>query len=225
MFRLLAVIMFLISFNSYCLTVKEQVAVKIKQDHEVTDNSYTKARELLFGRVFLSKDLTLTDVYCNKVFYAKDGVGEMKIPNPSLVNCEHTWPKSKFNKNQSYNAQLTDLHHLFPTVSRVNSIRSNHPFGEVSSGSISGCEISSYSNGIFEPPTEHKGNVARAMFYFSIRYDINIDQDQERFFREWDKIDPADIEEKRIDKVIEEIQGNSNPFVQYSGLVDKIEDF
>ena len=35
----------------------------------------------------------------------------------------------------------------------------------------------------FEPPAEHKGNVARAIFYFSVRYKMKVTPTQEAFLK------------------------------------------
>ena len=48
------------------------------------------------------------------------------------MNTEHTWPQSK----GATGAAKSDLHHLFPTDSKANSIRGNHPFGIVT-GAVS----------------------------------------------------------------------------------------
>ena len=61
-----------------------------------------------------------------------DHLGPMKSPYHRFINTEHTWPKSKFKGTRHpYAIMLSDLHHLFPTNSEVNSTRSSWPFGEV----------------------------------------------------------------------------------------------
>ena len=46
----------------------------------------------------------------------------------SGVNCEHTWPQSQFGRAEP---MKSDLHHLFPTESRVNSARTHLRFGNI----------------------------------------------------------------------------------------------
>ena len=77
----------------------------------------------------------------------------------------------------------------------------------------------------FEPPANHKGNVARALFYFSLRYDLRIKPYEEMVLRQWNILDPVDSEEVRRNTLIEKIQGNRNPFVDDSELVNLISDF
>ena len=68
----------------------------------------------------------------------------------------------------------------------MNATRGNHIFGVVNKDdSHVKCSVSRSGLGsagsatIFEPPDHHKGHVARAIFYFSIRYDIPISLDEE----------------------------------------------
>ena len=77
----------------------------------------------------------------------------------------------------------------------------------------------------FEPPVEHKGNVARALFYFAVRYDMRIAAHEEFFLRQWNVIDPVDDEEIARNNEIERLQGNRNPFIDDAALVELIEDF
>ena len=97
-------------------------------------------------------------------------------------------------------------------------------------GEIKDCELSSIGKmpsgqKVFQPPRSHRGNVARAMFYFSVRYKIAIDPIQEHYLREWHNADPVDSKELLRNDRIREIQGNSNPFIEYPSLVGKIQDF
>tara|TARA_Y100000385_G_C12769745_1_gene498765 strand:+ start:106 stop:387 length:282 start_codon:yes stop_codon:yes gene_type:complete len=77
----------------------------------------------------------------------------------------------------------------------------------------------------FEPVDIHKGNVARAMFYFSIRYKKNLSKEQETLFRSWNTQDPVDTQEQLRNDRIEKIQGNRNPFIDNDALVEQIESF
>jgi endonuclease I len=148
--------------------------------------------------------------------------------NPMPINCEHTIPQSFFGKSEP---MRSDIHHLFPTYSNWNSRRSNYPFAEINdsqtthwmietseSSSIPSSNIDAYSEYAsqqFEPPEAHKGNVARAVFYFYTMYpsydmsrvgDINL-------FYQWHLQDPVDADEIARNEGIFQYQGNRNPFV------------
>lgn len=196
--------------------------------------SYKQARRHLFGEIYLEKkgsSYRITDVYCEEDFTSSVGVGPGRIPNPNKLNCEHTWPQSRFNGRQSRSAQKSDLHHLFPTESRANSTRGNILFGEVDGDALSGCMASERGDDIyeghnaFEPPKNHRGNVARALFYFSVRYKIGIPDEEEVHLRRWHEQDPIDADEVSRHEKIYKIQGNRNPFIDDPDLADRITNF
>lgn len=201
---------------------------------EHTSLGYRQARVHLFGQLHLDGDqqsgYSVKGVYCEKDF--KNGVGPNTIPNSNVLNCEHTWPQSKFQGFHSKGMQKSDLHHLFPTDSRINSMRGNYEFAEVDYERESYCSSARFggNNGdhsdyYFEPPKDHRGNVARALFYFSVRYQIRISKLQEYYLKKWHQEDPVDpFEEWRNDQ-IEELQGSRNPFIDLPQLVHNISDF
>lgn len=213
-----------------------------------TSLGYKGARRYLFGDLDLKKDehgdYYVKDVYCEQIFDNDDfsssnGLGPMQIPDSNVLNCEHTWPQSRFVGGFSNEMQKSDLHHLFSTSSKANSVRGNNPFAEVSYGQnpMSGCTTSEFgkankvpgadstSSIYFEPPDFHKGNVARALFYFSVRYSAKIDPVQEYYFRKWHAEDPVDQEERDRNDRINEVQGNRNPFIDHPEFVERISDF
>lgn len=141
-------------------------------------------------------------------------------PNASDMNVEHTWPQSL----GATGIAKSDLHHLFPSDSRANGIRGNNPFAYVSDpeweqgGSKSG-------NRSFEVRPEQRGNTARGMFYFAIRYGKRIDPRQEETLKRWHKEDPVDEAEKERNNKIQNIQHNRNPFIDRPDFVEMISDF
>ncbi|WP_127718140.1 endonuclease I family protein [Halobacteriovorax sp. HLS] len=192
---------------------------------------YKGARKVLFGKLHLeesSNGYYVKDVYCRKEITNRDTkIGPNLIPNSNIMNCEHTWPQSKFTNKFDNETQKSDLHHLYPTDSRANSIRGNYDFSNVGSGELNNCEASRSEGhgGKFEPPTEHKGNVARALFYFSVRYQIEINAQQEKVLRQWHNQDPVDAEEMERNEGIYTVQQNRNPFIDFPHLVDSIQNF
>lgn len=147
------------------------------------------------------------------------------VPSPKVMNVEHTWPQSE----GAHGFAKSDLHHLFPTSSSTNSMRSSLPFCNVNivkwEADQSKRGLNFYGEHCFEPPSGHKGNVARALFYFAIRYEASIDPHQESYLREWHKKDPVDLDEVERNKLIYNYQNNTNPFVDNAELVDLIIDF
>lgn len=163
------------------------------------------------------------DVYCDMT---------RPLSKKSSINVEHTWPQSRFSRAYDKSLQKSDLHHLFPTDEGVNRTRGNHPFGEVDTDlETLGCEGPRFGLGtsgaqeIFEPPQNHKGNVARALFYFSIRYELSISKSEEEVLRQWHQEDPVDEDEINRNNKIFELQRNRNPFIDFPNLETKISDF
>ncbi|AHI06429.1 putative secreted nuclease [Bdellovibrio bacteriovorus W] len=201
---------------------------------------YDRARIFMMGVYYLTKTnkgYAIYDVYCdtNKTtedFIHGNGPGPKNIPDGEILNTEHTWPQSRFSRRFDKNMQKSDLHHLYPTDSDMNSVRGNNPFGEVAKDSrVLECPASrtgkstSGSEEVFEPPKNHKGNVARALFYFSVRYEMPLGKNQEAFLRKWHKEDPVNEEEIRRNDFIQSVQGNRNPFIDHPELVDRIDKF
>lgn len=200
--------------------------------------TYTEARVKLFNVLDLQKDAKghfVKGVYCDDKFYhyRQNETPGIKIPDGNIMNTEHTWPQSKFNRAFPETTQKTDLHHLYPSYSKINAERGNYPFAEVIPSPIKlFCTMSQLGKAsntglgvYFEPSDDHKGNVARSMFYFSTRYKLAIDPVQEYYLRQWHILDPVDANEKTRHEKIVTIQKNRNPFIDDPGLVNQILDF
>lgn len=201
---------------------------------------YDAARKFLFGYFYLiphDSGYGVQEMYCDRVYTTPDFTrGNLPspgmVPDNTIINVEHTWPQSRFTGKHPKEMQKSDLHHLFPTDSQMNSLRGNTTFGEVDRDlQKTKCAASKFGPGksggreIFEPPQSHKGRVARALFYFSIRYDIPISAEEEMALRKWNKEQPIDEKEIARNDEIFKAQGNRNPFVDYPGLADEIQDF
>ncbi len=195
---------------------------------------YEAARKIMFGELDKLQDERGTyvlDVYCGKKFYFRnlEEVGSMH----DRVNIEHTWPQSKFNGAYPKDLQKSDMHHLYLTDSQANSTRGNTPFGLVSSEEDrmggEGCRNSMMGlisgNEVYTPPARHRGNVARALFYFSMHYNLSISSAEETSLRRWHKEDPIDQAEITRHERIAKHQKIRNPFVDHPEIVDIIRDF
>ena len=78
---------------------------------------------------------------------------------------------------------------------------------------------------MFDVRPERRGDIARAHFYFSVRYLKPISSVEEPTLREWNKSDPPDERERARNDAIEALQRNRNPFIDRPDLVDQIDDF
>ncbi len=145
-------------------------------------------------------------------------------------NTEHSWP-------QSFGADVeparSDLHHLFPSEELANNRRSNHPFGETictttgCTWTEAGSELGLGNEGtnVFQVRAKYRGDIARAQFYFAVRYGYPIDATVEATLRAWNDEDPVDEHEHIRNERIRIYQNNRNPFVDRSDFVDAISDF
>ncbi|MEM7039378.1 MAG: endonuclease, partial [Bacteroidota bacterium] len=197
-----------------------------------TQLGYLEARRKLYNFID-NHNNTIVDAYSGFVkTWTYGGTGT----NPQPINCEHTVPQSYF----AYAEPMkSDLHHLFPVHSSTNSSRSNHPFGEIDNNLTSKWwfngtsqttiptsgidDFSEYYSGTFEPREDHKGNAARAVFYFYTMYPTqagNITQigDLEVLYK-WHLSDPVDPDEIMRNDLIEAFQGDRNPYIDFPELV------
>lgn len=148
----------------------------------------------------------------------------------SLINTEHSWPQSD---GAGSSPAQGDLHHLFPSYSVANSRRSSFQFGETEcvgtecTWAESGSELGPDASGqtVFQVRPEYRGDIARAHFYFSVRYERSIPNDEETVLKAWNTQDPPSERERERNDAIEGIQNNRNPFVDYPSMANRIDDF
>ena len=218
-------------WNEYRIEIKNMTL----KSHKPLTN-YSRSRKYIMQEIHLKSDAEgyyVHDVYCNINY--RERVAPDSMPSSGLINIEHTMPKKNFNDDLSYFEQVSDLHNLYPTNSKANSVRGHKDFSDLSgnatSSSLEGCSASKYGYNFdagakgFEPPSEQKGNVARALFYFSVRYDITIGEHEEALMRLWNILDPVDSFERSRNDKIEKIQGNRNPFIDDAQYADLISNF
>jgi len=201
--------------------------------------SYGDAKDELFGEIDNHQD-SLTCVYTGLTIYIDPGSDPSSYAESRGINTEHTWPQSKGASGQA----RADMHHLFPTRDVTNSARGSLAFGEVYDPHadrwwrldydidyVPFTHIDEYSeeqqNVRFEPREDHKGNVARAMFYFYTMYQEQADSADPYFFskqksalRDWHALDPVDAwEATRTELIAVHQDQKPNPFVVDTTLV------
>ena len=166
---------------------------------------------------------TLECVYTGRRAYVPNRAGA----NAVSFNCEHTWPQSFFNEADP---MVSDVNHLYPTDNNANNVRSNYPFGFVVSGityNTGGSKLGKdYENAtVFEPRDVHKGNVARSLFYFAVKYGNQggfMSGKMDAALRQWNVSDPVDANEMTRNTRIKQYLNVRNPFIDHPELVDRI---
>jgi len=131
-------------------------------------------------------------------------------PDGSVLNIEHTWPQSE---GADREPARCDLHHLFPTTPDSNNARGNLPFGVVTDQVVWEQGGSRASRTTFEPRESHKGDVARAMLYFALRYDRVLPASQRVTFARWHREHPPGDDDRSRSATVARWQGAPNPFV------------
>ncbi|KFC22549.1 endonuclease I [Epilithonimonas lactis] len=172
-------------------------------------------------------------------------------------NREHMMPQSSF--NNAY-PMYSDLFFVIPTDARINQLRSNYPYGKAGStvyynftnGSkqaLNGTPNATYTGRVYEPVDEFKGDVARSLLYFAVRYEGKLgnfnfttnandptkdqnplDGSEEKAYEnwyiamllDWHQQDPVSQREIDRNNSVFNIQKNRNPFVDHPEWVSTI---
>lgn len=206
------------TFNQFGLELKNSLKQYLLGHNVLT---YKEAREKMFGEI---------DNYNGKVecIYTGRQIETTGIPDIGQTgfNTEHTWPQAYFNEGDTI--ARSDIFHLYPSDETANSKRANYPFGNVVQvqWQNSGSKLGKNQTGetVFEPRDESKGNIARSMFYFALRYDNphNFLNTQEKTLREWFYLDKVDSIEILRNQKISSIQNRYNPFISHPEFLERI---
>lgn len=202
---------------------------------------------------FFEDDRTVLDMYSERPLAADPynyTHGVKKCGNYSVegdcYNREHVIPQSLFNEASP---MVSDLMFIRPTDGKVNGLRSNYPFGEVTNPTSSGTTLNGsklgpnttqgYGGTVFEPIDEFKGDIARMFFYFVTRYESRLSsfetgnmlggsafpglQNWElATLLTWHNEDPVSIQEIDRNNNSYTFQNNRNPFIDRPEFVDLI---
>ncbi|BDD07165.1 endonuclease [Aureibacter tunicatorum] len=152
--------------------------------------------------------------------YVEEGISKSAhVSGSTGWNREHVWAKSHGGFDTSV-GRGTDAHHLRASDAQENSNRGSLDFAESNSG--------------YTPPKSSKGDVARAIFYMALRYDMVVDNQvighsngSARHGKlddllAWHNEDPVDPYEIRRNNVVYKYQNNRNPFIDHPELVEHI---
>ena len=162
-------------------------------------------------------------------------------------NREHGMPQSTF---YGIYPMYSDIHYLVPADAYINQRRSNFPYARNNGENITftnGSKLGKsttpgYTNTVYEPIDEFKGDIARYLLYFVTRYEGNLsnfnyliststlDGTEERGFKswyvnllkEWNTLDPVSQRERDRNEAVYAIQKIRNPFIDYPEWVDVI---
>ena len=211
----------------------------LRQDYKTsTTPGYNNARDILYSQID-SQGGILYGVYTNFQIELDPNEDPSANAYEQGIDCEHLWPQSMY---EGTNPMKSDMHHLRPCKSNVNSSRGNKPYNEINdsntdhwywmninSTSIPNSNIDEYSESsslFFEPREDIKGDVARSMFYFYTMYsevaNTNFFEEQKDILYQWHIEDPANILEIDRTWMIAQFQQNKpNPYILDQTLVQR----
>ncbi|MCX7550162.1 endonuclease [Xanthomarina sp. F2636L] len=158
-------------------------------------------------------------------------------------NGEHLMPQSVYSSDMP---MVGDIHQVIPSDGYVNNGRGSLAFGETNSASTTymngskrgSSSVSGYSGTVFEPIDEFKGDIARCLLYFAVRYEDQVaswnhamlnntsDQVYEDWFidllLDWHNNDAVNQREINRNNASYIHQGNRNPFIDNPGYANLI---
>jgi endonuclease I len=140
-------------------------------------------------------------------------------------NCEHVVPQSWFDKKEPMRG---DLHHLFACEVRCNGFRGNDAYFQFpETRDTVRPECGRQGDNRFEPE-QGKGPVARATFYFLVRYPglvqaAEMPPERLAVLRAWHAADRVGEYERHRNAAAEAAQGNRNPFIDHPEWVDDVD--
>lgn len=183
----------------------------------------------------------------NNVLYlynTNSSVAKTLYDAPNGWNKEHCWPQSYGLSGSG--PDVVDAHNLYAEDIEVNRLRANLVYDESDTNDVAGyrnpatntAPQSSMDSDSWEPPPSSKGNVARAVFYMSTRYDGSDGRlplelsntpngtNQMGILRTlllWNAMDaPDDWERTRNELIYTNYQHNRNPFVDHPEWAESI---
>ncbi|RRJ66036.1 hypothetical protein EHV15_26305 [Paenibacillus oralis] len=226
-------------------------------DTHTTIFSYKASRAQLYSVVDLREDGTLRSIYSGKDLDAEqlihedfrmeqqrgefleslalrgqtdeEGFEEL-IEERFGFNVEHVVPQSWFGMK---NPMVGDIHHLFICESQCNSFRSNIPYYDFADYNPEAYrerirnECGKRGGHIRFEPEYGKGEVARAVLYFLLRYPGKIEGQKSRvdvgLLLNWHQEHSVTLHEKHRNRAIYELQGNRNPLIDFPEIAGQID--
>jgi endonuclease I len=155
-------------------------------------------------------------------------------------NREHVWCCAQMKLNgidprpgESDKNQATDLHNLRVACQMANGFHGDKFFDEENTSTTMYPNIVSGLNGHHAYVGDFRGDVARILFYMSVRYegltlDDALDGSDETSMGKlssllrWNEEDPVDAFERQRNDRVYEYQGNRNPFIDHPELAGKL---
>lgn len=154
----------------------------------------------------------------------------------SVVEIDHIYPMSRVYQHLGCGSRLrcsqqagtdyhlieSDLHNMYPAWQPIVIFREDTVFGELDNGHrrFQSCDISRRQR-VIQPRPIAIGNIARTLLYMHVQYGLPLEEDMEMLKR-WNRVNPPSSQEHTRNRVIEQLQGVRNPFVDNPELVEDL---
>jgi len=132
------------------------------------------------------------------------------------LQCWRDGGRKACRKDPIFKTMEADMHNLVPAIGEVNGDRSNYRYGadKPKIGQYGKCNVQvDFKNKRAYIDNIIKGDIARAYFYMSEKYNIRLSKGERQMMEAWNKMDPVDEWEIIKNKRIKKIQGNENRFI------------
>lgn len=249
------------SLTGYALKTKLHDIISTKTYNYNYDDLKTTVNQTDIDKYY-ENDGTILDIYSEK----PNGPDAYNYTSVNLIgsanaeglgwNREHMMPQSSFN---SAYPMYSDLFFVVPTDARINQLRSNYPYGKAGSTTYynftnsskqasNGTLNATYTGRVFEPIDEFKGDIARTLLYFAVRYEGKLgafnystnadptkdqnplDGSEEKAYENWyvamllswHQLDPVSQREIDRNNAVFNFQKNRNPFIDHPEWIASI---
>ncbi|MCW8908858.1 MAG: endonuclease [Sedimenticola sp.] len=188
---------------------------------------YLESRPVFWQRIYPQGGETL---YCGEAFSAYHG---------RSINIEHVFPMAWVMREEGcrsrelcrersprFNRIEADMHNLYPTLARINKVRSSFPFAEIDGErrDFGNCDFEFHPRRrVVEPRPASRGNIARALFYMHETYGLTLFRRQGELMKKWNREDPPDREERRRNELIFKYQGTRNRFIDHPAAAEQLD--
>lgn len=193
------------------------------QAEQKTHSTYDKARSVYWAEIYPPLALGFaeySELYCAKKFRK----------NNANLTLEHAYPaawmaaarqcgtrKECQDNDPGFGFIEADFQNLFPADRKANTARSNNLYGVLESSApqpVPNCplKVDTEAN-IADPRAIVRGNVARAIFYMSVIYDLPIDRTMLPVLLAWHRADPVTKDERRLHDLKGAAQETTNDFI------------
>ena len=129
----------------------------------------------------------------------------------------------RLDKKSRFTRMEADMHNLYPVWQETDVARRDTVFGMIEGEywRYKNCDFERYL-GVTEPRPIARGNIARSIFYMHTQYGVPVEKKMLDELKRWNRQDTPSNQELVRNNLIEELQGNRNPYIDNPTLAEQI---